>query len=98
VFPPFIGAGESAQKARTLTGRGIPKSRETNAQHFQRKRRAYSIKIAVQAKAWSSHVGFWPNADAETCLTIRPLSGVKRMCSGHARTQSGREQGRAAVC
>ena len=43
-------------------------------------------------------VGFWPNADAETCLTIRPLSGVKRMCSGHARTQSGREQGRAAVC
>jgi len=24
-------------------------------------------------------VGFWPNADAETSLTIRPLSGVKRM-------------------
>ena len=34
---------------------------------------------------WVPIVRLWPIADVRTCLSIRPLSGVKRTCRRHAR-------------
>jgi hypothetical protein len=40
--------------------------------------------IAAGLRSMEHNVGFWPDGDFETRLSIRPLGGLKPTCSGHA--------------